>query len=356
MSDRRRDRLIRLCNREIERLPARPLQKRPSLQACPGLDLSDPPCRCGCHPFRAGLEQVPAGGMGCASASGTRSAGPISGDESHRERTVLAHQQKRNRSHCAIPPQAAILSATCDPMKRTKPSSKLDLVKHRVPASVSDTLDLVAVDISRHSSVKHFIVASLGRANPEQACPLLRRTPAVGDVCVMIGGVLSSSIGSGTAQRWRPFPRVPALPEGLAVLDLLSQIDVVRSASPLCRVGVLHLCRCSGTSGRNATRLPRPRIPSSSALAGKLRVTQGSGASQKSSTTQFAMHSQTSSAASRMPKWASSSRSRRPLAFSNPFPQMNGARRLRRCREGSLWKGRISTFHQSRVHCHTHHM
>ena len=65
-------------------------------------------------------------------------------------------------------PQAAILLATCDPMKRIKVSSKLDLLKHWVPASVSDALGLMAVDISRHSSVKHFIVASLSRANPEQ--------------------------------------------------------------------------------------------------------------------------------------------------------------------------------------------
>ncbi len=163
-------------------------------------------------------------------------------------------------------PQAAILLATCDPMKRIKVSSKLDLLKHWVPASVSDALGLMAVDISRHSSVKHFIVAfqreTLHRGIPQQSKPRTGISFCAEDsaspvMCVTVG-VLPSSIGSGTAQRRRSFFRVPARSEGVAVLDFLSQIDVVRDASPLRLVGVLYVCWCSGIYVRNANRLPRP--------------------------------------------------------------------------------------------------
>ena len=203
MSDRRRDLLIHLCNREIERLQVRPLQKNVlpirhvQVWVCP-IPHADVAATRAVLDWSRYVQTAWA--VHPRLALGLLGRFPATSSIENELFSLIS----KNATDPTVQslPQAAILLATCDPMKRIKSSSKLDLLKHWVPAPVSDALGLMAVDISRHSSVKHFIVASLSRANPEQVCPLLRRTPAVGDVCVMLVGVLSSSIGSGTAQRW----------------------------------------------------------------------------------------------------------------------------------------------------------
>lgn len=65
-------------------------------------------------------------------------------------------------------PQAGVILASCDPIRRMKAAQKLELLKHWAPASISDALGLMAADSNRPSTIKTFIIASLSRGEPEQ--------------------------------------------------------------------------------------------------------------------------------------------------------------------------------------------
>lgn len=126
-------------------------------------------------------------------------------------------------------PRAGIILATCDPMKRLKVAPKWELLKHWAPACIPDALGLMAADTGRHQNVKAFIVTSLSKGNPEEV-PI--DPVSVGNTCDPVG-VLSSPVGTRTETRQRPFNGISPCAEGISVMDLLSQTNVVRPATTI---------------------------------------------------------------------------------------------------------------------------